>query len=168
MKKLALLIMASIMLAACSSDEEVKEPEVKEEAEVETEEKEEAKEEVKEEPKVVEHDDEFKYDGFMVEGIETKVEDNTLHLTFRWLNNTGEKIHFTYLGFVDVMQEEEVLEEVSGAYDPSNKSNILFSNADGGSHRVDLEYEMVNDKDIEIKFGSNQTDKRDTITIELE
>ena len=148
MKRLLLMVLVSSFLVACGSEEA---------AEVE-----------EEESNVVVYDDELKYDGFMVEGVETEVVDDTLHLTFRWINRTGEKMHFTYLGFVDVTQGESVLEESSGAYDMSNKSNILFSNADGGSHRVDLEYEIVSDEDIEVTFGSNQTDKRDTITVQLD
>ena len=152
MKKILLLLVIGI-LTACGSDTTGTNEEVNNN-----------EQEIQE----VEFDDELKYDGFMVSDVKAEIQDDKLKVSFRWLNNSGEDIHYTYLGYTGATQGDESLEEVSDAYDPSNKTNALFKNANGGSHRIDLEYELVNDEDVELVFGSTHTDKKDTLTVELE
>src|SRR5699024_579009 len=152
MKRILLLLVIGL-LSACGSDT--------------TETNEEANNN-EQEVQEVEFDDELKYDGFMIENVVAEIEVEELTVSFRWINNTGEDIHFTYIGFMDAMQGDVALEENSGAYDPSNKSNALFKNANGGSHKITLKFELENKEDVELVFGSTHTDKRDRLTVNVE
>lgn len=116
-------------------------------------EKEEVKKEENDEPEIIKLDD-FSMAEFSVEDMEARIENKKIYLSFRWINQSGEDAPFTALGFLDVHQGDEVLDEVSGSYDADNKTGILFKNANGGGHSVDLEYELKNEDDIKLVFGS--------------
>lgn len=112
--------------------------------------------------------DDFSTAEYSIEDIEAEMKDDTLHFHFRWINQSGQSTPFTALGYVDVSQGDEILKEVSDAYDPSNISGILFKNANGGGHAVDLEYELKNDKDIKVLFGTTieGSDRKEELIIE--
>ena len=145
-----------------SNDEEKEQSEKKEQP------KEESEEEETEEQEVKELDD-FSMAEFSVEDMSATIEDGILHLSFRWINQSGDKAPFTSLAYLDVHQGDELLEEVSGSYDVDNKTGVLFKNANGGGHRVDLEYELKNEDDIELLFGSTieGVNQKEEQTIEL-
>jgi len=132
-------------------------------------EQEQKEEETKKEDKQEFSFDDFSTAEYSVENIEAEIKDDTLHFGFRWINQSGEDIHFTALGYIDVSQGDEILEETSGSFDPDNKSGILFKNAYGGAHRVDLEYELENDEDIRILFGTTLegSDTKEELIIEI-
>src|SRR5699024_8089913 len=149
-------------------DEEVTEKEAKQEQEKkEREDKKAAKEKEKtnklaeeeaeekeEEPKTVEHDN-LEFGEFTMEEITTEINDNELTFSFRWINQSGkEKLPFTAVGYIDVHQGDELLDETSDAYDVDNKTGILFKNALGGGHKVTLTYELENDEPIKIRIGA--------------
>ena len=139
---------------------EAEQQEAEEKAEAEKkaeEEKKQVEKEKKEEskPKTIELDD-FAMAEFSVEGMAATIDDDILHLNFRWINQSGEdKPAFTAVGYLDVTQGDEILEEISGAYD-TNKTgaDMLTFNANGGTMSVNLEYKLENDEKIDLLFGS--------------
>src|SRR5699024_5032478 len=152
---------------------EAEQQEAKEKAEAEKkaeEEKKQAEEEKKEEskPKTIELDD-FAMAEFSIEDMTATIEDDILRLSFRWINQSGDKAPFTSLAYLDVHQGDELLDEVSGSYDVDNKTGILFQNADGGFHSVDLEFELENEEYIDLLFGSKieGVNQKEEQTIEL-
>lgn len=115
---------------------------------------EEAAEEKEEESKTVEHDN-LEFGEFTMEEITTEINDNELTFSFRWINQSGkEKLPFTAVGYIDVHQGDELLDETSDAYDVDNKTGILFKNALGGGHKVTLTYKLENDEPIRIRIGA--------------
>lgn len=150
------------------AEAEQKEAEEQEQADQEKEQSE--KEESKEEQETIELDD-FSMAEFSVEDMTAKIDGDTLHLKFYWINQSGEdKPAFTAVGYLDVTQGDEILEEVSGAYDV-NKTNadMLKFNANGGTMAVNLEYDIENDENIDLLFGSIHEDAtgKEEQTIEL-
>src|SRR5699024_5125887 len=154
---------------------EAEKQEEKEKAETEQkseEEKEQTEKEKKEEeeskPETIELDD-FAMAEFSIEEMTATIEDDILRLSFRWINQSGDKAPFTSLAYLDVHQGDELLDEVSGSYDVDNKTGILFQNADGGFHSVDLEFELENEEDIDLLFGSTieGVNQKEEQTIEL-
>src|SRR5699024_2221050 len=152
---------------------EAEQQEAEEKAEAEKkaeEEKKQVEKEKKEEskPKTIELDD-FAMAEFSIEDMTATIEDEILRLSFRWINQSGDKAPFTSLAYLDVHQGDELLDEVSGSYDVDNKTGILFQNADGGFHSVDLEFELKNENDIDLLFGSTieGANQKEEQTIEL-
>ena len=152
---------------------EAEQQEAEEKAEAEQkaeEEKKQVEKEKKEEskPKTIELDD-FAMAEFSIEDMTATIEDDILRLSFRWINQSGDKAPFTSLAYLDVHQGDELLDEVSGSYDVDNKTGILFQNADGGFHSVDLEFELENEEDIDLLFGSTieGVNQKEEQTIEL-
>src|SRR5699024_6148461 len=123
-------------------EKEKAETEQKSEGEKEQTEKE-KKEEEESKPETIELDD-FAMAEYSIEEMTATIEDDILRLSFRWINQSGDKAPFTSLAYLDVHQGDELLDEVSGSYDVDNKTGILFQNADGGFHSVDLEFELKN------------------------
>lgn len=104
---------------------------------------------------VTEHDEVFTFGEFTVDSIETEIEDNELTFKFQWINQSGKgATPYTAVGFVDVHQGDEILDEISGAYEPSNQSSILGTNHDGGRLPVTMVYEIVSEEPIRIVFGA--------------
>src|SRR5699024_3412328 len=128
----------------------------------------EKKEEEESKPETIELDD-FAMAEFSIEDMTATIEDEILRLSFRWINQSGDKAPFTSLVYLDVHQGDELLDEVSGSYDVDNKTGILFQNADGGFHSVDLEFELENEEDIDLLFGSTieGVNQKEEQTIEL-
>lgn len=119
---------------------------------------------------VKEHD-KLTFAEFTIDSIRTEISDDELTLKFHWINQSGEdKMPFTVLGYIDVSQDGEQLDEISGAYDSDNKLEILFRNANGGRHPVTLVYELENKEDVRLLFGTTleESDKKETITIEID
>src|SRR5699024_506218 len=154
---------------------EAEKQEEKEKAETEQkseEEKEQTEKEKKEEeeskPETIEIDD-FAMAEISIEDMTATIEYDILRLSFRWINQSGYKAPFTSLAYLDVHQGDELLDEVSGSYDVDNKTGILFQNADGGFHSVDLEFELENEEDIDLLFGSTieGVNQKEEQTIEL-
>ena len=168
MKKLILLIMASIMLAACSSDgEEIKEQEVKEETK-ETEETEETEvEEVEEESKdkKIDINKEIKIGNVNIDLKSAQVEDDKLSVFAWWFHGAArEKIHFSVLATMSVLQDGEYLEVIDG------EDTFLRQTDYGVDSNLDVEYQLIDDKTpVEIRFRTTTDDpEEETITIEIE
>src|SRR5699024_2663409 len=109
------------------ADAEQQKAEEKAEAEQKAEEeKKQVEKEKKEEskPKTIELDD-FAMAEFSIEDMTATIEDDILRLSFRWINQSGDKAPFTSLAYLDVHQGEELLDEVSGSYYVDNKTCIL-------------------------------------------
>ena len=154
-----------------AKEKEAEEKKKQEEKELKAKEKEEQekKEAEKEKKKEIVLDD-FSTAEYSVENMEAEIKDDKLIFSFRWINQSGEDSPFTALGYVDVSQDGEILEEISGSFDPGNKSGILFKNAYGGAHRVDLEYALDNEEDIRILFGTTLegNDRKEELIIEID
>lgn len=111
-------------------------------------------EEEPEEETEAEHDEEFQFTEFLIDGITTKVNGDELELRFFWTNQSGEDdVWFERIGWVDVYQNDEILKEVSGAYEPGGNSDALREAKLGVKLPVKLIYEIESDEPIEIKFG---------------
>lgn len=118
---------------------------------------------------VVEHEDELLFGEYTVNNIKTKIENDELKLMFEWINQSGkDDIPFTAVGYFDVMQGEEILEETSGAFDPGANSDILRRTDHGIISPVTLTYEIKNDEPIEIQFGATHEsdDTKESIIVE--
>lgn len=128
-------------------------------------------EEPEEEQNEIEHDEKFTFGEFTVENMVTELDSDELTFKFHWINQSGkDKSPFTALGYVDVLQGDEILDEISGAYDAGNKTGILFKNANGGSHSVTLVYELVNDEPIQVRFGATHEmdETKEELIIEID
>lgn len=135
--------------------------------------KEKEQQEQKEDQRNTEHTERFTFGEFTIEAIRTEINDDVDELTFKfnWINQSGkDKAPFTALGYIDVSQGDEILEEISGAYDPSNNSSILSRNHNGGTLPVSLVYKVVRDDPIKIKFGATHEydDTKEELIIDLD
>lgn len=93
-------------------------------------------------------------------------------LKFSWINDSyKEETKFVSVAAVDAMQtleDETVLEEVSGAYADTD-SDVHFPNAVGGEWTVELKYKLV-DKDSPVVFTfvpMNDVDKTHSINVQF-
>lgn len=114
---------------------------------------------------------EITFGEFTVKSITTEIIDDELMLNFRWVNQSGkDKTPFTALGFVDVTQGDDILEETTGAYDPLTNSDILRKVNNGIEDPVEVKYSIVNNESIEIVFGAahEYDDTKETIKIDIE
>src|SRR5690625_303217 len=121
-----------------------------------------------EESQVVEFDEELKFNQMIIERVVAGIEDNELKLSFSWINGSKEKSPFTAMNSIWLRQGDEELKEISGAFEPDNNREVYFKNASGGSHRVNLVYELIDDSEVEITFSSTLVDKKEQLYIELE
>ena len=113
-------------------------------------------------------DDEFVFAEYAVDDIKIEIKDDTLTLKFDWMNQSGkDDMPFTALGYVDVAQDDDSLDEISDAYDPLGNNNILRKVKSGVTLNTITEYEIQNNKPIEVKFGAtNEHDNsKESITI---
>lgn len=121
---------------------------------------------------VIELDIEMVFGEFTMSFEQLEIEDDKAILTYRWLNQAGdgEKFFFELAG-IDVKQDENLLDEVSGAYDADNKntSDMYFPNAENGETKVTLEYEIADSETpIEITVVPyNEFDDSQTIEIDI-
>src|SRR5699024_2046592 len=164
---LIVVLMVGAVIGA-TSDNDPKE-ETQEEAINEEVEETNNEDENKENESVIEEHDDMVFGEFSLTDITTEVIDDEVVLTFSWLNQSGRDTPFISLGLISVTQGDEVLEETSGAYDVSDKSNILFKNANGGSHKVTLVYKLENRKQVEIAITSTLefSDEREVIKVDI-
>lgn len=159
MKKL-LLVLLALLLVACGAEETQENEPIEEEeteevaAESEQEEPEEV-EEIEEEPAEEDNtiDETLEFGEFTVNMEEVNVyeeDGKTLaDVSFSWLNQSGEESTFMAISLLDAKQGDELLEEVTGAWDIMNKnsSDVYFPNANGGEKKIELTYELVNEDD---------------------
>ena len=167
---LIVVLMVGAVIGATSDNdpkEETQEEAINEEVE-ETNNEDENNENEENESVIEEHDD-MVFGEFSLTDITTEVTDDEVVLTFSWLNQSGRDTPFISLGLISVTQGDEVLEETSGAYDVSDKSNILFKNANGGPHKVTLVYKLENRKQVEIAITSTLefSDEREAIKVDI-
>lgn len=156
MKKL-LIFFVVLFLVACGTDEAQQEPEEDEQPEEQTEEVEEAeepkeeKEESKQEKtkeKVIELDEEITSVDYTVKLQRVKVKGDILTIVFDWENQSDwDPAHFELLGYVQVEQNGEALEEIS---DDRKYKQIKHGTFDV----YDLEYKLVDDSDVTIRVVS--------------
>lgn len=156
MKRLLFLVVAAMLvLTACGGKDEVKE--------------------VKDEADVIKIDDELAFHQFVVTMNEIKVyeEDGKDYadISFRWLNNTGDKAKFMSITGFYVKQNEQELDEPENSWaDPT--SDVHFSNAEKGETKIKLTYELENKEDpIEITFSprnpENENEESKSIQIDI-
>lgn len=173
------IIVVFYFIGTMTEDEQVdddKQEEAVDENPVEMEEAEEGTEdesekEETEQDNIIEFDERFAFGEFTVESIVTEINDDELTFKFSWINQSGtDKAPFTALGYIDVSQGDEILEEISGAYDPSNKSSILGRNHNGGILPVTMVYEIINDEPIKILFGATNEydDSKEELIIDID
>ncbi|MGY3716773.1 DUF5067 domain-containing protein [Sutcliffiella cohnii] len=163
MKKLLFVLLILFMLTACGGKEEpvvqvdkketvVKEQEKKAKEDVK---KVEEEKKAKETKHIIKVDEKLLFGELTVNFKQVEIKDDKAIVTFSWINQAGdgEKFFFALAG-IDVMQNDLILEEVSGAYDIKNKnsSDVFFPNAEGGEKEVMLEYELK-DKETSLEIG---------------
>lgn len=178
MKRVLILLIAALFLVGCvtyKGGEPVKDEAYEkrqEEKKAKEEESKESEEATKEEPKeddahVTEHEG-FSFAEHSIDEITTEIKDNELTLKFEWTNQSGiEDAPFTAIGYVDVSQDDDVLDEITDAYDPSSNNNVLRKIDNGVTMPVTLVYEIENDEPIRMLFGATHEDvtKKEEITI---
>lgn len=181
------------MLAACTQYKDG-EPVVKETDEPKEEVKQEKpKEEPKEEPKKEETEKEEKAEKAKKDDNKIKIEDkftfanftvamdyvrvyeekdkNYADINFNWLNQAGDgKKTFMQLSAMDVEQGDAILEETTGAWDPTNKnSKVYFPNAENGETSVKLTYELKNNEEpIVITFVPLTGEGSEKVTVNID
>ena len=104
----------------------------------------------KDEPKekVIELDEEITSVDYTVKLQRVKVKDDILTIVFEWENQSDwDPAHFELLGYVQVEQNGEALEEIS--------DNRKYKQIKHGAFDVyDLEYKLVDDSDVTIRVVS--------------
>lgn len=106
---------------------------------------------------------EFEYGGLKL-GIQTvKVVDNKLSFGFWWNHWAGnEDVHFSYFAYPIVEQNGESLE-----YEDKNDS-LLRQRPKGVDGRVDLEYKLIDDSPVTIKFKTTSDNpEEESFEVEL-
>lgn len=125
--------------------------------------------------KTIELDNELVFAEYTVKMNEVKVYEKDgsafADISFNWINQAGDgaKMFFQVSTF-DVVQGENILEEVSGAWDIENKnsSDIYFPNAQNGEHKVELTYELANKEEpLTIKIRPMTGEDTEEITVEI-
>lgn len=140
-----------------TTNEENKEVQQEEQKEVsnEQEDNDGEEEEPKKLDKKIELEDELLFVNFNIYMDEARIyeEDGKVYmdLSFDWLNTSFEdSTTFMRAAGIDVHQGDELLEEITGAYN-DKQSDVYFPNAVGGKIGVDLTYELV-DSESEVKI----------------
>lgn len=176
-KYLFIILILFLILAACDETKEVKENNtenteiVNNEPDEEVEREPEVEEEtsIEEMVSVIDYDEELLFGEYTINNIKTEIENDELKLMFEWINQSGkDDIPFTAVGYFDVMQGEEILEEISGAFDPTTNSDVLRRTDNGIISPVTLIYQIKNDEPIEVSFGATHEidDTKESITID--
>ena len=113
-------------------------------------------EQVAKEKKEQEYDS-FSFAEYTVRDIRSEIEGDKLIFNFRWVNQSGRKTHFTALGYFEVSQGGELLEESSGALDLFENNDVYKKRRSsmGVFYPIKLEYKInSNGGPVEISFGS--------------
>jgi len=112
--------------------------------------------------RVIELNQEITSADYTVEILRTIIEDDILTVIFEWENQSDwDPAHFELLGFVEVKQGNEILEEIS--------SDRKYKKVDHGQFdRYDLEYKLVDDSDIKIRVISTSEYDGSDGTVEVE
>jgi len=116
----------------------------------------EKEEQVAKEKKEQEYDS-FSFAEYTVRDIRSEIEGDKLIFNFRWVNQSGRKTHFTALGYFDVLQGGELLEESSGALDPFENNDVHKKRRSSMAvfYPIKLEYKInPNGGPVEVSFGS--------------
>lgn len=120
---------------------------------------------------VIEHDDELLFGEYTINNIKTEIKNSELKLMFDWINQSGrDDIPFTAVGYFDVMQGEEILKEISGAFDPTTNSDVLRKADNGIISPVTLKYELKNNEPIKVQFGATHEidDTKEELIVEID
>lgn len=149
------------------------EKESKESKETKKTEKEEAEDE--KENGEIKLDDKLEFGNFSVTMDHVRVYEekgkNYADISFSWLNQAGDgKKTFMQLSALDVEQGDSILDETTGAWDPTNKntSDIYFPNAQNGEWKVKLTYELKNKEEpITITFVPLTGEGSEKITVNI-
>lgn len=176
MRKLLFLLLASLLVLGACGIEEVPENEetevVNEENAEEATEEETENEEVEEEPEEngeIKLNDRLTFAEFTIDFKSLKIEDDIAELDFTWINQAGEGTkQLMNLTLMSVEQNGEELEEINEAW-TDFQSDVFRENAEGGEGIVKLEYKLIDDSPITIRFQPlNEFDEEaQEITIEL-
>ncbi|MBS4194671.1 DUF5067 domain-containing protein [Lederbergia citri] len=180
MKKLIVALLSFGMLTGCVQYKDgkpvVKDNESPKESKQEQPKAKEEKPKVEKQPKETSHkitvDEKLLFGELTVNFQQVEIKDNKAIITFSWINQAGDgkKFFFALMG-IDVMQNDVILDEVSGAYDAANKntSDVYFHNAEGGEKKVTLEYELKNkEAPINISFTPyNGIEDSQSLTIDI-
>lgn len=121
-------------------------------------------EEREEEDSIFKEHEDLLFADFTMRDITTEVKENELIFKFTWLNQSDwDDSPFTVLGYIDVSQGGEYIEE------QSDNPQTHDRNAKGGALPVTLKYDLLNDEDIEILIGATNEDapQKETITVEI-
>lgn len=175
MKKYILLILLIVTLIGCTKYKDGepvnKGPEVETEMEDETEPKKE-----KFETKKIKLDDEFSFRVHHIEMDEVKIyeKDDNFYadIKFDWTNLTGEEFSLQALSKMEVFQNGESIDDVSGDWDPVNSNKIgndaFFTIKDRVTVGVSFTYELIDEVNpIEIVFYAIEEDDK-KLTIEID
>jgi len=101
--------------------------------------------------------DSFSFAEYTARDIRSEIEGNKLIFNFRWVNQSGRKTHFTALGYFDVSQGGELLEESSGALEPFVNNDVHKKRRSSMAvfYPIKLEYKInPNGGPVEVSFGS--------------
>lgn len=140
---------------------------VEEKTEVESDKKETEKEPKKEsntdEEKKIEINKEMELENIKISLENAYVKDSKLSFGFWWSHwATNDKAHFSVFAYPVVTQDGEELEQ------EDNKDSLLKQTEKGVDSRVDLEYELIDDSPVEIKFKTTSEDpKEETIEVDI-
>lgn len=163
MKRLLFLLLASLLLVACSDDVE----------DVEAEDKRFNKQTIK-------LSEELTFEDYDIKMKEIKVyekkEKPLVDIKFDWVNKDYEHDDKTLFmsTVMDVKQDDNTLADVDDHWNPEGdrgiSNDVFMPNAQGGTSSVKLTYELIDDtSDIEITFTQvSNEDNTETITVELE
>lgn len=152
-------VIVAVILIAIASPNSEKDNEAKPETEEvatdeETKNEEAENEDEEDEPIIIEVDEEVTSVDYTAKVQRVKISDDILTVVFDWENQSDwDPAHFPLLGYVEVKQNDELLEQV-GDLDRQNKQI-----KQGQFDVYDLEYELIDDSDVTIRIVStNEND----------
>lgn len=139
--------MAALLLVACGSKEDEKTMESDEVEQDVSGDKDESEE------KVIELNKEIELDNINIKIENVYVEDDKIRFGFWWNHwASNDKIHFSVLAYPVVEQAGEELEQ------EDKNDSLLKQTEKGVDSRVDLEYELIDDSPVTIKFKTTSDD----------
>lgn len=161
MKKLMVLIILMFGLFACSDEDGAEPVEQKETNEAEEEKKtDEAKEEKE---KKIDINEDIEIGKVSIDLKSVTVKNDKLNVFAWWFHGAArEKIHFSVLATMSVLQDGEYLEVTDG------EDTFLRQTDYGVDSNLDVEYQLIDDKEpVEIRFRTT-TDDPDEETIQVD
>lgn len=180
-----LLVLFTVMffaLSACGGNNEnaelTEENQVQDDEETaENEKTVEEKEVVDDEQEVIEEEsndeielsEQLMFGEFTIDFKKLLIDDNIAKIEFNWINQAGRGTkQLMNLTLMTVKQNDEDLNEINDAW-TDFQSDVFKENAEGGELIVNLEYELIDDSPLTIKFQplNELNEEPQEITIEL-